>query len=146
VEVEGAGLNATLRRGWCFGSQEFRELIEERMNDLAAKKNYRMENGFQREQLRGHGEKAAQEMIEQGLAILELAREDLTKMRKLDIKKAMLVRLLRKQTSMPLEWIAKELTMGVRSSVSRADHNLTNALKENKKLQKVWRQMQQISS
>ena len=85
-------------------------------------------------------------MIEQGLAILELAREDLTKMRKLDIKKAMLVRLLRKQTSMPLEWIAKELTMGVRSSVSRADHNLTNALKENKKLQKIWRKMQQISS
>ena len=42
-------------------------------------------------QLRGHGEKAAQEMIEQGLAILALAREDLPKMRKLDIKKAMLV-------------------------------------------------------
>jgi hypothetical protein len=55
----------------------------------------------------------------------------------LDIKKAMLVRLLRKQTSMPLEWIAKELTMGVRSSVSRADHHLTNELKENKKLQKI---------
>jgi hypothetical protein len=51
-------------------------------------------------------------------------------------------RLLRKQTSMPLEWIAKELTMGVRSSVSRADHNLTNELKENKKLQKIWRKIQ----
>ena len=112
------------------------------MNDLAAKNNYRMENGFQGEQLRGHGEKAAQEMIEQGLAILELAREDLTKMRKLDIKKAMLVRLLRKQTSMPLECIAKEFTVGVRSSVSRADHNLTNELKENKKLQKIWRKIQ----
>jgi hypothetical protein len=85
-------------------------------------------------------------MIEQGLAILELAREDLDKMRKLDIKKAMLVRLLRKQTSTPLEWIAKELTIRVRSSVSRADHNLTNELKENKKLQKIWRKMQQISS
>jgi hypothetical protein len=33
-------------------------------------------------------------------------------------EKAMLVRLLRKQTSMPLEWIAKEFTVGVRSSVS----------------------------
>ena len=146
VAVEGAGLNATLRRGWCFGSQEFRELIQEKISDLAATNNYRMENGFQREQLRGHGEKAAQEMIEQGLAILKLAREDLNKMRKMDIKKAMLVRLLRKQTTMPLEWIAKELSMGVRSSVSRTDHNLTNELKENKKLQKVWRKMQQISS
>jgi hypothetical protein len=36
----------------------FRELIQEKMNDLAAKNNYRMENGFQGEQLRGHGEKA----------------------------------------------------------------------------------------
>jgi hypothetical protein len=33
-------------------------------------------------------------------------------------EKAMLVRLLRKQTSMPLECIAKEFTVGVRSSVS----------------------------
>jgi|GEM_PF-3870345 len=41
---------------------------------------------------------------------------------------------------------SKELTMGVRTSVSRADQNLTNELKENKKLQKIWRKMQQISS
>ena len=67
---------------------------------------------------------------------------------KMDYRKALIARLLRQRTQVGLEWIAKELRMGVRSSVTRAEKNLAERLKLDKRLRKEWKQlqMQQISS
>jgi hypothetical protein len=77
---------------------------------------------------------------------LELA--DLARMRKMDMNKAMLSSLLRRHTSMGLDWISRELHMGVRSSVTRAEKILRQRMLEDKDLRKLWEKlaMQQISS
>ena len=66
----------------------------------------------------------------------------------MDARKAMLARLVRRHTQMGLEWISGELSMGVRSSVTRAEKLLKENMKHDKNLMKQWNkiEMQQISS
>ena len=147
--MEGASLNTTLRRGWCFGTEEFKERMSGLLSDqINSGKNYRRENGYDGRQLGGHDEIAAAAWIEAGLDCLDLTRDDLRLMRKMDPRKAMITRLIRRHTSMGLEWIAAQLHMGVRSSVTRAEKDLQLKLAKDKVLAKHWKklEMQQISS
>ena len=149
VEMEGAGLNATLRRGWCFGTQEFHEKMDGILGGkIKSGAQYRVENGYDGRQLRSHGEKAAREYIGLGLGVLGIGADDLARLPKMDVRKALLARLLRRRTHVGLEWISAELRMGVRSSVTRAEKLLGEKMKHDKELRKLWRklEMQQISS
>lgn len=149
VKMEGVDLNTTLRRGWCFGTEEFKEKLDGLLGKQISEGNtYRVENGYDGRQLRGHDERAAQEYIESGLSVLGLKREELESLRKMDMQKALLARMLRRKTHVGLDWIARELKMGVRSSVTRAEKQLAEKMKRDKKLQKLWKklEMQQISS
>lgn len=149
VEHEGAGLNATLRRGWCYGTEEFREKMVDMLGEqMRAGKQYRLENGYDGRQLRSHDEKAARQYVELGLEVLGMEVEELENLPKMDVNKAMLARLLRKHTHVGLEWISRELKMGVRSSVTRAEKMLNEKMKHDKTLRKQWEklEMQQISS
>ena len=67
---------------------------------------------------------------------------ELLKLRKLDPKKAMIVRLIRRHTRVKLDWIARELRMGVRSSVTLAEKRLKEELKNDLNLRKLWRQIE----
>ena len=80
--------------------------------------------------------------------ILGLGATDLAGMPKMDVRKALLARLLRKRTQVGLEWISAELKMGVKSSVTRVKKLLSDRIKHEKKPQKLGKklQMQQISS
>ena len=53
-----------------------------------------------------------------------------------------------RHTCVGLDWISKELHMGVRSSVSRAERELTSRLDKDKELCEMWKKlnMRQISS
>lgn len=149
VEIEGASLNATLRRGWCYGSSRFREKVDAMLgSQQTAGKQYRVENGYDGRQLRSHSETAARQYIQAGLKVLGLSGGDLSGLRKMDVRKALLARLVRRRTQVGLEWIAMELKMGVRSSVTRAERNLSQKMKHDKQLRKQWKNlsMQQISS
>ena len=149
VELEGAGLNATLRRGWCFGTEEFKEKMTGLLGaQIKSGRQYRAENGYDGRQLRSHDEKAAREYIRLGLDVLGIDAGELAGMPKMDVRKAMLARLVRRHTQMGLEWISNELRMGVRSSVTRAEKLLNERMKHDKNLRKQWEKikMQQISS
>ena len=75
VKMEGVDLNTTLRRGWCFGTEEFKEKLDGLLGKQISEGNtYRVENGYDGRQLRGHDERAAQEYIESGLSVLGLKR------------------------------------------------------------------------
>ena len=64
VKIDRADLNTTLRRGWCFGSQEFKEKLDVLLGKQISEGNtYRVENGYDGQQLRGHDERAAQQYI-----------------------------------------------------------------------------------
>ena len=149
VQMEGANLTTALQRGWCFGSQEFKERLDGLLEKQISEGNtYRVENGYDGQQLRSHDERAAQEYIKSSLALLGLKRKELPQLPKMDVRKALIARLLRRKTHVGLEWIAGELKMGVRSSVNRAEKQLVEKMKRDKKLQKQWEKllMQQISS
>ncbi|MDC1406444.1 hypothetical protein N8314_02730 [Akkermansiaceae bacterium] len=51
-------------------------------------------------------------------------------------RNSMIARLVRRHTSMGLEWIAAQLHMGVRSSVTRAEKDLQRKLAKDKVLAK----------
>jgi len=58
--------------------------------------------------------------------------DDLEIINTTDWRKAMIVRSVRKHSSIKLDWIAKELHMGVRSRVARAEQMLKVRLKNEK--------------
>lgn len=148
VEMDGADLNTTLRRGWCFGSAEFKEKVGDMLGAKLKSATYRVENGYSGEPQQSHGEMAGRELIEKGLEVLGIAHEDLKEMRKMDVQKAMVARLVRRHTHMGLEWISRELHMGVRSGVSRAEKILQKKIQTDKNLERLCRriEMLQISS
>ena len=53
----------------------------------------------------------------------------------------MIVRLLRANTSVKLDWISKELNMGARSGIGRAEMLLKAKLERDKKALRVWRKL-----
>ena len=138
VKMEGAGLNTTLERGWCFGTSEFKEKMIDKLDAMPMAGKYKKENGYSGKEIRDHGERAAREWIEKGLVVMGLDGSDLAGMRKMDVRKAMLARIVRRHTGMGLEWISATLGMGVRGSVTRAEKELQRKMSHDKKLQKQW--------
>ena len=59
--------------------------------------------------------------------------DELRVLKKTDWRKAMIVRLLRANTSVKLDWISKELNMGARSGIGRAETLLKAKLEEIKR-------------
>ena len=96
-------------------------------------------NGYTGTQMDDHAEATARFWIEKGLEELGLSKVDLPTINKTDWRKAMIVRSIRKHSSVKLEWIAKEMHMGVRSGVTRAEQMLKVKLKNQRAVQKMWR-------
>ncbi len=145
-QPEGASLQVTLERGWCFGSEEFREKMSLLVGDSKADTGSTTSkaNGYTGRQIDDHAEATARLWIERGLEVLALSKADLETINKTDWRKAMIVRSIRKHSSVKLEWIAKELHMGVRSGVTRAEQMLKVLLKNQKAVQKTWRKMDKM--
>ena len=140
VAIEGANKQVTLERGWCFGSQAFREkmigLLGDAMPDLGTKK--KKANGYSGIQTDDHGENAARQYLAESLGVLGLSHEELLSLNKTDWRKAMIVRVIRRNTSVKLDWICENLNMGARNSVGRAEQLLKEVLKNDKEIRKKW--------
>ena len=98
-------------------------------------------NGYGGEQARDYGEASARGYIDQALSDLAVTKDELLLLKKTDWRKAMIVRLLRANTSVKLDWISKELNMGARSGIGRAEILLKATLKSDKKALRVWRKL-----
>jgi REP element-mobilizing transposase RayT len=108
-QPEGASLQVTLERGWCFGCEEFREKMSHLVGDSKADtgSSTSKANGYTGKQTNDHAEATARLWIK-------------------------------------LEWIAKELHMGVRSGVTRAEQMLKVRLENEKATQKMWQEMEEM--
>ncbi len=109
---------------------------------------YRTENGYSGSEMRDSSEVSARRWIREGMGVLGMSSGELTACRKMDVRKAMLARLVRRHSRMTLDWIARELEMGVRSSVTRAERQLRIRLKTDRELNKLWKELEthQISA
>jgi len=101
-----------IRRGWCLGGEEFRQELLEQMSEPMGRQPY---GGGERQE---SAEVQAQRLVAEELRRRQWSRADLAQRRKGDPEKVKIARRLRRETTMTLEWIAKQLAMGVAGYVA----------------------------
>ncbi|MEI6535634.1 MAG: transposase [Verrucomicrobiaceae bacterium] len=113
-QSEGGSLNRSLRHGWCYGSEEFREkLLRLAGKSTSSNANYRG-SPLGRE----HGERAAEQLLKAGLKSYELNLESMRSSRGGDPRKQEMAWVLARHTTVTQAWIAARLGMGSASHVS----------------------------
>jgi len=112
---EGQSLQSTLRRGWYWGTQGFRERMLGQLNAQAlSNRNYQTSPIG-----KAHDQAAAERILQEGLRAEELAGEDLTKIKGSDARKVRIAREIHAHTSVSQQWTATQLCMGSPANVSQ---------------------------
>jgi putative transposase len=117
TEIDGQGMQSTLRRGWYFGTQAFRDRLL-KLADKALSKKERNLN-YHGKEIKGHGEKRAEAIVRKGLQVTGLTEPELKTTPKSDPRKTMIALAVKRETGMSLKWIAERLQMGVTTGLSR---------------------------
>jgi REP element-mobilizing transposase RayT len=117
--LDGQNLQSTLRRGWYYGRESFREhLLELAAGELSKKRAKR--RNYHGPEVREHGEAEAERLVREGLAKHRLCEDELSALPKGERRKALIAARVRGRTAVPLEWIARRLHMGTPANVSQA--------------------------
>ena len=116
---EGQSLQSTLRRGWYFGSQAFREKLLDRLGRAGLDADRRTRKRYTRADLKDHDLMMARHIVAAGLECTGLEPTDLAALRKNDERKALIAHVLMERTSVPQKWIVENLEMGSAPYVSR---------------------------
>lgn len=111
--------HCSLRRGWIFGSQEFKERVIELARKHLSDKAGRARDGYSGDEVREYGEREAARLIEAGLKFFELKAGDFGNLTKGEWRKAVIAHVVQKRTTVRLDWIADQLHMGSRGYCSR---------------------------
>jgi len=125
TQGEGRGrpdlsLRSSLRRGWFFGSEAFRERLLGLAGGLMEEKLQKRADGYAGESgLLDYGEDKARRILAAGLREQGLERNLLDAMPKRDPRKVLIADLLQAHTTVKLDWIRSELHMGDRSGCCR---------------------------
>jgi REP element-mobilizing transposase RayT len=119
AELEGQW--KALRRGWYAGGESFAEKLRVRIERLLAGRRRESHGGAAKQE---HGERAAEELLEVGLAKLGLARAVLRRGRKVTAEKAALAQWLRERTTVSLRWVSERLGMGHYSNAGRGTRKM----------------------
>lgn len=105
---------AKIRRGWCLGSEAFRNDMLDRIETLSGKRE-----SFSGEEVRLHDEQEAERLLVKGLLTLGMDEESLVVLSKGADEKALLAWLLRRYCTVSNAWIAERLHMGRADCLSR---------------------------
>ena len=143
AQIEDQSLNSTLKRGWCFGSERFREKLLELVETVLEPKA--RNDNYAGSELRDHGEKTARRLIDEGLNVLELQPDQLAQLRKSDLRKTLIAHAVRSQTTVGLKWISKRLEMGTSANVSQQCRRLPERLKKDRRARKLAKAVNDLS-
>ena len=119
AEAGGQSLQSTLRRGWYYGPETFREWLLEKAGELISKRS-RSRKNYHGDEIRAHGEAEARTLLATGLAATGIKAGDLPELPKTDSRKVIIASQIRRTTAVSLAWIAQQLNMGTPSNVSHA--------------------------
>jgi hypothetical protein len=124
---DGQSLNSTLRRGWYWGSETFRQ----KLLDLAGGRLNRLSNRNRRStnQWSDHAQASATELIRQGLKTLELSEDQLKASKGSEPRKVSLAWAIVRSTTMSQSWIANRLSMRSAANVSQQVRRFERELK-----------------
>jgi hypothetical protein len=118
-EQEAKAQNAqwrSIRRGWCLGTEEFREQMEAKLDEILSRNKRTSYTGSE---ARGHDKRRAEELVQTSLQHLHLEEDDLSRLKKGDTVKKLIAWAVRTQTRVSNEWIVHRLQMGSPSNLSR---------------------------
>ncbi len=107
---------AKIRRGWCFGRDEFRERMVKALDGVMKGKR---RDSFAGIESRRQDTLEAQRLFTEGLKKLKLSPSGLPDLKKSDRRKKVMAWYIRKNTSVKNEWIAREVQMGCVSNMSQ---------------------------
>jgi putative transposase len=113
---EHQSLQSTLRRGWYWGSEQFREFLLKQADATAIRRN----RNYQNTQMgRDHAQSEAGVLVRQGLQRFKLSETDLKSLPGSDPRKVAIADSIHKKTTTPLGWIAERLQMKSAANVSQ---------------------------
>lgn len=124
--IEGQSLQSTLRRGWCYGSELFKERMLAIADGALMKRRRSSRNNYHGEELRDHGKSRAEAIFKEGLKLFGLQEQALAALRKNALEKTVIAWKISRETSVPHAWIAGRLRMGNPANVSRAVRTVEN--------------------
>ena len=112
-----------LRRGWYWGEQLFAEKLLKLGEAAIGRK--REARGYDASlEMKAHGEQQALALLEEGLRVANLAKEELAGSGCTEPRKVLLAWLLWQKTTVSQAWIAEHLGMKNAANVSRAIHRM----------------------
>jgi putative transposase len=111
AEEDDQKINAPLRRGWLLGSEEFRKSLLLRMQS-------KLSTNHAGKLRREWAEAKADTIIEAELAQRRWTSEHLLMLRKHDPEKLKIAARLRRETVLPMKWIAARLHLGTSNSAN----------------------------
>jgi hypothetical protein len=117
VSPEEAEEWRNLRRGWCFGSESFRDRLMDRITGVVSG---RKRASYRHEGMRRHDESEAGALLLRCLERLKLSAEALACLKQSDPRKQAVAWLIKTRTIAGDEWIMEHMSMGHRSNVGRA--------------------------
>ncbi len=117
VEPEVDRRLSNLRRGWYWGSQEFAERVLKLAAPVLSKKRHPSGRGSG--ESKAHGESEARRLLREGLRAAKLKSQNLSRLKGSDPRKIAIARVIWKNTTVPMRWIAAELSMKSASNVSQ---------------------------
>ena len=106
-----------LRRGWYLGSEAFRDRLQG-VVDGVMKSGRR--KSFSGEAAKAHDAVAAELLVTGGLKALGLAGQNLSELRKLDVRKQVVAWWVRQQAMVSNRWLSERLALGDEGNVSKA--------------------------
>ncbi len=115
---DGQTLNATLERGWYFGSQAFRERALEMAKALGHALGRRRESYEGAKVQRAHGQGEAERLLIAAVAALGMREEELASRPRGDRRAGLVAGLLRRRATVSLAWVAGRL--GLRNAANAA--------------------------
>ena len=137
AQIDGQGLQSTLRRGWCYGGATFKERLLEYADALIRRRGDSGSGGYCGDDVRDHGEHRARAVVVAGLAELGLEPRELSDMAKGAEEKSLIAWKIRQETSVPLAWIAAELSMGSASNVSAQVRRMGERVAKQRRLRRL---------
>jgi putative transposase len=131
VDADADKRGSHLRRGWYWGKQAFAEKLMKLGEETIGRKRKARSYDASLER-KAHGEQKALELLDEGLRVAGLAKEELAGHRCTEPRKVLLAGLLWKKTTVSQAWIAEHLGMKNAANVSRVIHRMDLSRLENK--------------
>jgi putative transposase len=141
AQLEGQSLQSTLRRGWCYGTDAFKEHLLELSAHLLDKRSTQSRDNYQGPEIEAHGERRAEQIVQAGLEVLGMAEEELGQTKKTAREKFIIAWKIRTETGVPLKWVSERLKMGNPANVSRATRQIGDERGKNRKLNRILKKI-----